>query len=224
MRSKFKFSNVAAVLALVFAIGGGAYAAATIDGSDIFKRSIAGKKLERHAVGSGELAKKAVRRGHLNTTLRNKLKKEKPVWFHTTNPGSTLDIGAGGYMEFNGIQVGRGITPLANQEFRFEQSGAYRVTLAMFIAKVNVGGNVLFAIDNVSSHIVSGNPTAGAQLVMDGVVLADKGQKLTVFSETGLNVQLSSGTEATLVIERLGGGIKPIRDAVNPNAPEEGDG
>lgn len=221
---KFKFSNVAAVLALVLAISGGAYAAATIDGSDIFKRSIAGNKLERHAVGSGEIDKKAIRRGHLNTTLRKKLKKEKPVWFHTTNPGRTLAIDAGGYLEFNGIQVGRGIDPLANQEFKFDQSGAYRVTLVFFVAKVNVGGNVLFAVDNVPSHIVSGNPTAGVPLVMDGVVLADKGQKLTVFSQTGLNVQLSSGTEATLTIERLGGGIKPIRDAENPNAEEEGGG
>jgi hypothetical protein len=51
---------VVAVVALMVALGGTAYAVATINGSSIINRTIAGKKLERQAVGTAELKNKAV--------------------------------------------------------------------------------------------------------------------------------------------------------------------
>jgi hypothetical protein len=51
---------VVAVIALVVALGGSAYAVATINGASIINRTIAGKKLKKKAVGTAELANKAV--------------------------------------------------------------------------------------------------------------------------------------------------------------------
>src|SRR5215218_1389740 len=50
LRSRLTFANVVAVLALFIALGGGAYAAATIDGGTIKKNSIPGNRLEADTV------------------------------------------------------------------------------------------------------------------------------------------------------------------------------
>jgi hypothetical protein len=48
---------VVAVIALVVALGGSAYAVANINGASIINRTIAGKKLKKHAVGTSEVGK-----------------------------------------------------------------------------------------------------------------------------------------------------------------------
>lgn len=218
LRGRFKFSNVAALLALVLAISGGAYAASKIDGSDIKNKSIPNAKLKPKDVKGGKLATNSVGQRALKKNILNKIANE--TFFHTTEPGNTLSLGAGDPLEFSGVQIGQGITPVTDTEFRFDQNGTYRVTMVLSILKVNVPGTLLFTLDGVPTHLLTGKPTAGAQVVLDGVVAAAEGQVLAVVSETGLNVQLSSGTEATLTIDRLGPGMKPIRKAADPSAPE----
>lgn len=57
---KFNYANVMSTVAVFVALGGTGYAAAKINGSTIKDRTIPGKKLERGAVGTSELGKKAI--------------------------------------------------------------------------------------------------------------------------------------------------------------------
>jgi hypothetical protein len=55
LRSRLTYANVIATLALFVALGGTAYAAVQINGSQIVNRSIAGQKLKLHTVTSSEI-------------------------------------------------------------------------------------------------------------------------------------------------------------------------
>lgn len=54
-RPRITYANVVATLALFIALGGGAYAAATINGSSLKDRSVPGKKLKQRAITQKEL-------------------------------------------------------------------------------------------------------------------------------------------------------------------------
>lgn len=55
MRRHLTYANVVSTLCLFVVLGGGAYAAAKIDGKDLKARSVAGSKLKKSAVGTNEV-------------------------------------------------------------------------------------------------------------------------------------------------------------------------
>jgi hypothetical protein len=62
LRPRLTFANVVSVLALFVALGGGAYAAATIDGSTIKKNSIPGNRLQADTVTGGKVKESSLAR------------------------------------------------------------------------------------------------------------------------------------------------------------------
>jgi hypothetical protein len=54
-RPRLSYANVASTLALVLALGGVSYAAATINGSSLKKRSVAGSKMKRNTLTGTEV-------------------------------------------------------------------------------------------------------------------------------------------------------------------------
>jgi formylglycine-generating enzyme required for sulfatase activity len=55
LRSQLTYANVMATVAVFVALGGSAYAAATINGKNLKDRSVAGKKLKKNGVGGTEI-------------------------------------------------------------------------------------------------------------------------------------------------------------------------
>src|SRR5437764_14163967 len=55
MRRRLSYANVTATLALVLSLGGGAYAATQINGSQIKDRTVVGKKLKLHTITANEV-------------------------------------------------------------------------------------------------------------------------------------------------------------------------
>ena len=84
LRQKLTYSNISATLALVLALGGTSYAAATIDSSDIQNGAIKANDLDQGSVGSAQVIDGSLRLIDLSTTN----KKTLGAGASMTNPAS----------------------------------------------------------------------------------------------------------------------------------------
>lgn len=208
-KRKFKFSNVAALMALVLAISGGAYAA---------KEKIGTKQIAKNAVTGGKIKPGSVKNRHLGSGPKAAL---KPIYFSTTRVASLISIGAGGGpLIFDGAQLGKNFTPISDSEFRADEPCTCVVAFAGTLADVQVGGGVYFAVNGQPTHLVTGPLTAGVPLILHGTLILSKGDVLSIETETSLQVQVASGTQLMLDVFKVGGPKAPIRNAHNPEAEE----
>lgn len=205
----FKFSNVAALMALVLAISGGAYAA---------KEKIGTKQIAKNAVTGSKIAPAAVKLRHLGSRPRAAI---EPVYFSTTRVASIISIGAGGGpLIFDGAQLGKNFTPLSDSEFQADEPCTCVVSFVGTLADVQAGGAVYVAVNGQPTHLVTGPLTAGVPLVVHGTVILGRGDVLSIETETSLQVQIASGTQLMLDVFKVGGPKAPIRNAQNPDAEE----
>ncbi len=91
IRRHLSYANVMATIAVFIAIGGGAYAAATIDGASIKDRTITGKKLAKRTISRKEVKHNSLTGGQIKESTLTGLMGSADVRADGTASGTDID-------------------------------------------------------------------------------------------------------------------------------------
>lgn len=123
MRERLTYANVMATIAVFAALGGGAYAAATIGASDIKKNAVRAKHVKKNQIRAAHLRKGAVRAKHIGPAtpgvalagVRVNSQGQLTSWFNRRGGKPTIDVlaGSGRDVKFPGISAATTAIPTA---------------------------------------------------------------------------------------------------------------
>jgi hypothetical protein len=123
MRERLTYANVMATIAVFAALGGGAYAAATIGADDIKKNAVRAKHVKKNQIRAAHLRKGAVRAKHIGAATpgvalagaRVDSQGQVTSWFNRRGGKPTVELlaGSGRDVKFPGISAAATAIPTA---------------------------------------------------------------------------------------------------------------